>query len=124
MPRDPAPLDETKTTPAEAEEELFCAHCGRLVTKGRWRIVMNGDHEHVVFNPAGVVFRVFCFKEAPGAAALGPATTTFTWFKAYAWRLAACTDCGSHLGWRYEGAETPRIFFGIIGEAVTRERRG
>lgn len=119
MPRDPATLHDSETTAAEGEEKLFCARCGRLVTMGRWRIAMNDDHEHVVFNPAGAVFRIFCFREAPGAVAAGAATAAFTWFKPYAWRLAMCGGCGGHLGWRYEGADAPRIFFAIIGEAIT-----
>jgi hypothetical protein len=31
--------------------------------------------EHTLFNPAGVLFRVLCFKEALGADAPGDATT-------------------------------------------------
>lgn len=117
MPRDPAVDRQADAKDREGEEALFCVRCGTLVTRGRWRIRMNGAHEHVVFNPAGVVFRLFCFSEAPGLAPLGTPSTAFTWFKGFAWRVGVCRDCRAHLGWRYDGAGS---FFGIIGEAVRR----
>lgn len=95
------------------DEALYCIACGALVTRSRWRFAMNGDHEHVVFNPAGLVFRVLCFREAPGAAAMGPATGEFTWFRGFRWRVASCVGCGVQLGWRYEGKPFPRLFFGL-----------
>ena len=60
------------------DDEIYCAACGHGVTRARWRIVRNGDHEHTVFNPAGQLFRVVCFAEAPGVAAIGEATDDFT----------------------------------------------
>ncbi|WP_239988599.1 cereblon family protein [Paramagnetospirillum kuznetsovii] len=83
---------------------------------------MNGDHEHVVFNPAGLLFRILCFRDATGAAADGAASGVFTWFSGYLWRLAACRACGAHLGWRYEGAAEPRIFFGLIKDMLTTSK--
>lgn len=103
------------------EERLYCARCGMFVTKGRWRIRMKGEHEHVVFNPAGVLFRVQCFEEAPGAVAVGSASAEFTWFRGYDWRVALCTGCNSHLGWMYEGADAPAVFFGLIAQALQRQ---
>lgn len=80
----------------------------------------NGDHEHVVFNPAGRVFRVLCYSDAPGAVAVGPSSTAFTWFRGYAWTVCVCLACGSHVGWRYTatGAADDR-FFGLVAAAVT-----
>lgn len=114
MPRDAAAAD-VATAVREAELVYFCAQCGRLVTRAAWRLSMNGAHEHVVFNPAGIVFRVACFKEAPGAIAIGAASGEFTWFKGWDWRMAACAGCNAHLGWRYEGDPAPQVFFGLIG---------
>jgi len=79
---------------------------------------MNGDHEHVVFNPAGLVFRILCFKEAPGAVAEGAASGEFTWFNGWDWRIARCCGCALHLGWRYESSKDPPIFFGLIQSAL------
>lgn len=82
MPRD-APSQDILAASWEKDIEYFCAHCGAPVTKGRWEMAINGGFEHVFFNPAGIVFRVLCFKEAPGAIALGAASGQFTWFRGY-----------------------------------------
>jgi hypothetical protein len=29
------------------------------------------------------------------------ASTLFTWFEGYAWQVASCAGCGTHLGWRF-----------------------
>ncbi len=93
------------------DDEILCAACKHVITRARWRISRNGDHAHTVFNPAGVVFQILCFKEAPGSEATGGASGEFTWFRGYNWRIAVCGGCGQHLGWRFEG---PDVFFGLI----------
>lgn len=120
------PLDATETVTGtglwDKDIEYFCARCGALITTGRHEMAMNGGHEHVVFNPAGMVFRVVCFRDAPGATHQGAASGLFTWFRGYLWRLALCRACDAHLGWRYEGSDQPRIFFGLIKPALTTSR--
>lgn len=120
MPRD-APTAVADDAAADKEVDYHCRRCDRLVTKGRWRIAVNDGHEHVVFNPAGLVFRVWCFKEAPGAAPVGEASDVFTWFRGFAWRVAVCQGCGGHLGWMYEGKPAPRVFFGLIADSLERK---
>jgi len=118
-PDEPDEREVTETIVTEDDEKYYCVVCSTLVTRARWRIAMNGIHEHTVFNPAGMVFDVLCFKEADGAIAVGEPTDTFTWFKGYDWRFAVCRNCGSHLGWHYEGSEKPAIFFALIKRALT-----
>ena len=105
------------TAGAEADE-IYCAGCGTLVTRSGWRISRNGDHEHTVFNPVGQLYRVVCFKQAPGVAAVGAPSGEFTWFKGYAWQIAYCRGCDTHLGWQYLG---PDVFFGLIRDKLTTE---
>lgn len=112
---------ETETLDTEAPERLFCARCHRLITEGRWRMAIKGGHEHTVFNPAGAIYEILCFKEAPGVIARGTPSAEFTWFKGYRWRVAFCPGCASHLGWRFEGAGDPQVFFGLIANRLTRD---
>ena len=118
MPKD-APESIADSAARDAERVYRCAACAHEITRGRWEMAMDGAHERAFFNPAGVVFRVLCFKEAPGVAALGPPTREFTWFRGTAWRFAVCRRCGAHLGWRYEGDGAPAVFFGLIKPALT-----
>jgi len=107
---------------AELEEKeddsIFCARCETLITRTRWALSLNG-HEHVFFNPAGMVYRILCFVEAPGAVDQGNPTDEFTWFRGYDWNFALCSGCGEHLGWRYTGDEDPNLFFGLIKDRLT-----
>jgi len=97
----------------------YCARCGQLVTRSDFAIRVNDDHQHVVFNPAGVVFRVACFRDATSIVATGAASNLFSWFRGYTWRIALCCGCGEHLGWMYEGDGPPPLFFGLIAAKLS-----
>jgi hypothetical protein len=119
-----APEGAGKTETEETTDDVInCAMCGHLVTRGRWRLDIDG-HEHVFFNPAGRVFRVLCFREAPGAADQGDPTGEFTWFKGYKWNFAHCRGCNAHLGWRFTGTVAPPVFFGLIKGKLAGPRTG
>lgn len=105
------------------DDPLYCARCGHLVTRGRWAFAPDGGHERVFFNPAGHVFRLRCFTEAPGASDSGPPTDAFTWFKGYDWNFALCRGCSEHLGWRYTGAAAPPLFWGLIKDRLSSQPR-
>jgi hypothetical protein len=59
----------------EEAREIYCTAGGHLVTWTDWRMAFDCTFERTLFNPAGVLFRVLCFKEALGADAPGDATT-------------------------------------------------
>jgi hypothetical protein len=72
---------------------------------------VSGSHRHTFCNPAGLVFEVGCFAEAPGCVAIGEASEFFSWFPGYAWRVGICRGCTAHLGWSYgEGPD----FWGLV----------
>ena len=99
------------------EKRLFCAACRHPVTRQDERIQVHGGHEHRFANPHGVHFRIACFREAGGCAAVGAATLEYTWFAGYAWRIALCAHCRAHLGWRFESAG--EHFHGLIIDRLT-----
>jgi hypothetical protein len=99
------------------ESLVLCAACGYAITRPKTSISVTGDHMHVVFNPAGYLFRIRCFSEAPGAGPASPLFEDFTWFRGYAWRIGVCLSCRAHLGWRYESA-TGSMFWGLIASAI------
>ncbi len=93
---------------------LVCRQCGHLITHQAARFAKKGDHEHVVFNPHGLVFRIGCFRAAPGCHLQPPASHDFSWFPGYAWTIARCQGCQAHLGWMFTGAAMPPSFYGLI----------
>lgn len=99
------------------EKRLFCASCKLPVTDQDQRIAMLGAHAHSCVNPHGLTFHIGCFREAPGCTAVGIATTEHTWFPGYAWRVAVCARCNTHLGWRFEDKNGG--FYGLIVRQLT-----
>lgn len=115
MPRDAAGIVTDERIGTGSDGVAFhCAVCGAFVTRPALALRMGGRHEHMLVNPAGIRFQVVCFKDAPGAVAVGSATGEFSWFTGFDWRVALCSACGAHLGWMYEGIGPPAVFFGLI----------
>lgn len=99
------------------EKRLFCAVCRHPVTHQNERIPVQGTHEHRCANPLGVTYHFGCFREAAGCATTGDATTEYTWFPGYAWRIVLCANCHVHLGWRFQTEED--YFYGLIINRLT-----
>ena len=85
----------------EPENLIICRQCRHIVAKPDDRIEVQGSHQHTFANPQGLVFEIGCFRFAQGCGFVGPLTDEFTWFKGYAWRVAVCGACLTHLGWLY-----------------------
>lgn len=101
----------------EKDERLFCSTCRHPVTHLNQRIAVGGGHEHRFTNPHGISYRVGCFGAAGGCSAVGVATTEFTWFPGYAWRIACCARCRTHLGWEFQSDSD--YFHGLIVNRLT-----
>ncbi|MBL6958482.1 MAG: hypothetical protein ISR52_05830 [Rhodospirillales bacterium] len=119
MPKDQLQSEEDGEVGVQDDDPLYCAVCGNLATRERWRMAKDGSHEHTFFNPIGLTFLVLCFKEAPGCTTAGDATEEHTWFPGFSWRYALCRGCGEHLGWLYESRDGLTAFFGLIGPRLT-----
>jgi hypothetical protein len=100
---------------------LLCRACGRAITTESARIEVNGAHEHVEKNPSGKVFRIGCFRAAPGAVGWGSAFAEHTWFPGCTWQIALCGGCGCHLGWAFQGQDG---FHGLIVDRLRLDPEG
>lgn len=98
---------------------LLCAACRHPVTDDRQRIRVADQHEHVCTNPHGFVYRIGCFREAPGCAGVGPHDSAFSWFPGYTWQIALCRGCHGHLGWRFRAG--PDRFHGLILDRLVED---
>lgn len=106
--------DQTEAINVEPEKTILCKTCAHEITKPSLAIQ---PHEHTFTNPMGMVFNIACYKDAPGAASFGMPTKVATWFPGYAWSLAICLECKSHIGWWFEGDGK---FAGLIVDRLLR----
>ncbi len=108
---------ETTGAPRVAEDRAWrCVACGAAVARASDRIDLDGASERAFVNPGGTEYVILGFREAPGCAAFGEASSYWTWFPGYAWQVAICGVCGVHLGWSFTSAE--RRFYGLIRERI------
>jgi hypothetical protein len=114
-PAEPAADERLRAdTGSKKKKALICKFCGHEITSRAESFAMNGSHTHTFINPAGISYRIGCFKTAKGCVVAGESTTEYTWFPGHAWRYAVCGQCVAHLGWYYSAGG--RGFFGLILE--------
>ena len=109
------PLDERSPQTVRRDDDgdfLLCANCRNLITTRQAAISAGGGHQHTFANPHGLVYTIGCFGQAPGCGVAGAASTEFTWFPGFNWRVAVCAACLTHLGWRFSSSGAS--FYGLI----------
>ena len=119
--------EQSMTLPSAQHQEKFqeksdpaicCRACGQLVTRRNCNGPDTVDSERTFRNPAGYSFHVKVFGEAEGCRVVGEAVSEASWFPDYAWRLALCRECDTHLGWRFEKSGHSD-FWGMIVTRLT-----
>jgi cereblon len=102
---------------------ILCKQCRALISHMEALFPMDAERiSHVYANPAGFLHEVLTATAAQGLAVAGPPTTEFSWFPGYAWEIAFCANCGSHIGWSFTAVEsdslTPHLFWGLRRQAI------
>jgi len=123
-PESPGENDEIQVRPTTRNRQgrhLLCAVCGHLITYDGERISIQGAHRHTFANPHGLVFRIGCFRAAPGCRRASRETTDFSWFPGYAWNIQVCGACFTHVGWAYRAEGDG--FHGLILERLVEAGR-
>ena len=103
----------------EEKKSYVCKRCEVEITDSRALFCMRSNSVEQVFpNPLGMMRVILTARAAKSLHLSGDATVEFTWFAGYAWRVAYCASCMSHLGWSYEGEEEPPVFYGLLKDAL------
>lgn len=118
-PQHPKADEDSNSAALEDDEEAWyvCKNCRQRVAHASARKLMQGSHTHTFANPSGVVFEIACFSSARGYSFLGPASTDFSWFSGYSWRIIVCSVCITHLGWFFS-SQHDSSFFGLITDRI------
>ncbi|HTQ47759.1 MAG TPA: cereblon family protein [Polyangiaceae bacterium] len=112
-----AEREERRESELQEETWIRCSGCGQAITRARARIEVEGKHVHTFVNPAGFEYTIRCFAEAPGCVGAGEESTFWSWFRGFAWRMAACAGCGAHVGWSFRKEES--VFWGLVVDRIT-----
>lgn len=122
-----APTDDVDSgeEPARPDRgrKLVCRGCRAVITTTDARVERRGRHRHVFANPAGLLYEVGCFSQAPGCAHEGAPSWEFTWFPGHAWQIAVCRSCNALMGWEFR-TPSGEGFYGLILPHLEEENDG
>lgn len=128
-PAEGSPADDARVEDREqSRRAIVCAACQHPVTDEEAQIDVAGRHGHTCVNPSGYVYRIRCFRRAPGCVGVGSWSSLYAWFAGHAWQVACCSSCSIHLGWAFEpeaGATGPENrFYGLIVDRLAEAEQG
>ncbi|XP_048878523.1 protein cereblon-like isoform X2 [Brienomyrus brachyistius] len=72
-------------------------------------------------NPYGCVHEILTVSKASNLNLINQPSTFHCWFPGYAWTVAKCQTCGSHVGWKFTATErdlAPEHFWGLSRSAL------
>ncbi|GLJ30781.1 hypothetical protein SUGI_0610650 [Cryptomeria japonica] len=101
----------------ECIDRVRCKICMTVIARRRNMLVMSTDGPVGAYvNAYGFVHEILTLYNTKGLALSGQAETEHSWFPGYAWTVAHCSVCDSHMGWLFtavrEGLE-PKSFWGV-----------
>ena len=110
-------VDEKLSGEEETDRKwVRCSTCNYKITLLSDKIHINSADVHIFKNPAGIIYRVICFSQAPGSVNITEYTFENSWFSGYSWSISLCRLCNNHLGWHYSSGSEE--FYGLIAERI------
>ncbi|GAB2250900.1 hypothetical protein Droror1_Dr00017150 [Drosera rotundifolia] len=111
----------------ECFDRVRCKICRTTIARRSDMMVMSSDGPLGAYvNPHGYVHETMTFLKASGLALIGRPVREYSWFPGYAWTIANCATCESHMGWLFTAAKSklqPESFWGIRCSQVGDEMR-
>jgi len=103
---------------------LCCAVCDANISLSSEIFRMTDSLGGVFVNTHGFLHDIVTLLRIKGAALQGEPETAHCWFPGYAWTIANCKRCGSHLGWKFTEAVQgsglrPSSFWGVRNGALS-----
>ncbi|XP_076469200.1 protein cereblon-like [Babylonia areolata] len=101
---------------------LCCVACSQQIARKEdlFSMSMEGPLGAYV-NPQGHVHETLTVYKANNLSLLGRPSTEHSWFPGYAWTIAQCRRCASHMGWKFTAAKrklTPQKFWGLCRSSL------
>ncbi|OQR71659.1 protein cereblon-like [Tropilaelaps mercedesae] len=101
--------------------EIACIRCSRIVTSKEHIISMSRSGAQGTFvNQMGYVHNLLTVGEVDSIRYQGSQEETYSWFPGYAWTIAQCANCNTHIGWRFDTVKNlkPATFWGLSRQSI------
>ncbi|KAL8602511.1 hypothetical protein ACOMHN_065383 [Nucella lapillus] len=101
---------------------LCCVACTQQVARKEDVFSMSREGPLGAYvNPQGHVHETLTVYKANNLSLLGRPSTEHSWFPGYAWTIAQCRGCASHMGWKFTATKkklTPLKFWGLCRSSL------
>ena len=106
---------------------LNCVNCQQTIAHPKHAFSLLDTNIIGTFvNPSGAVMQVATFEKVENENAIlciGECVTEHSWFQGYGWTMTCCSQCHTHLGWRFDASPQPLLpsrFYGFRSECLIR----
>lgn len=102
---------------------ISCSECKSKISKKDdvFSMSLQGPQGTYV-NPSGYVHETITVYRAESLSLRDRPSTEFSWFPGYAWTVCDCSQCGSHIGWKFTTTKDkslqPEFFWGLTRSAI------
>ncbi|XP_070192789.1 protein cereblon-like isoform X2 [Littorina saxatilis] len=101
---------------------LCCKNCMKQIARKEEVFSMSSEGPLGAYvNPGGHVHETLTLYKANNLRLVGYSSTEHSWFPGYAWTIAQCHGCASHMGWKFTAAKkklTPQKFWGLCRSSL------
>ncbi|XP_043289838.1 protein cereblon-like [Venturia canescens] len=99
-------------------KSFVCAICRQAIGKHTDIVPMNKKGlQEAYCNPYGAIHETVTLSNTTNVVlSVDPPSTVCSWFPGYAWTIASCAGCNSHIGWKFTAVNKdlkPRQFWGL-----------
>ena len=106
------------------DDKIFvCCNCDSFIGRQSNMFPMSKEGPQGTYcNPAGIIHDTVTLYQAQGLSlSRHPPSTEYTWFPGYAWTIAMCVNCGTHMGWKFTAVQStlkPKSFWGLMRKSL------
>ncbi|OAY26776.1 protein cereblon [Manihot esculenta] len=105
---------------------IRCKYCQIVTARRSDMLVMSSEGPLGAYvNPHGSVHEIMTFYKVNAIVLYGEAVTEYSWFPGYAWIVAHCAICESHMGWLFTATKKklkPQSFWAIRSAQVADDK--
>jgi len=106
---------------SKASKVIICENCQSTIAESADMFSMSVEGPQGTYvNSHGYIHETLTVHKIKDLVLKGRSSTEQCWFPGYAWTVAECRRCLSHIGWRYKaiGRLQPQKFWGLARQSI------